>query len=86
VPLPPLTEERRKELVKLAHKFAEGARVAIRNVRRDGMDALKQLEKDGKINQDEHRKRSGQIQAATDDFVKKVDEMLAAKEKDILHV
>src|SRR3954468_17776986 len=65
VPMPPLTEERRKDLVKLAHKFAEQARVAIRNVRRDGMEALKHLEKDGKINQDEHRKRSGQIQAAT---------------------
>ena len=86
VPLPPLTEERRKELVKLAHKFAEHARVAVRNVRRDGMETLKQMEKDHKITEDEHRKRSGGIQTATDDFVKKADELLATKEKDIMHV
>jgi len=86
VPMPPLTEERRKELVKLAHKFAEQARVAVRNVRRDGMEALKGLEKAHKINEDEHRQRSGEIQKLTDEMVKKVDETLAAKEKDILHV
>jgi ribosome recycling factor len=86
VPLPPLTEERRKELVKLAHKFAEQARVSIRNVRRDGMEALKELEKGHKINEDEHRKRGGEIQKLTDEMVKKVDDTLAAKEKDILHV
>jgi ribosome recycling factor len=86
VPIPPLTEDRRKELVKLGHKFAEHARVSIRNVRRDGMEALKQLEKDHKINEDEHRKRSGEIQKLTDEFVKKVDDTLAAKEKDIMHV
>ncbi len=86
VPMPALTEERRKELVKLAHKFAEQARVAIRNVRRDGMEALKEQEKSHKINEDEHRKRSGEIQKLTDEMVKKVDETLAAKEKDILHV
>ncbi len=86
VPLPPLTEERRKELVKLAHKFAEQARVSVRNVRRDGMEALKDLEKGHKINEDEHRKRSAEIQKLTDEMVKKVDETLAAKEKDILHV
>ena len=86
VPMPPLTEERRKELVKLAHKFAEQARVSVRNVRRDGMEALKELEKGHKINEDEHHKRSGEIQKLTDEMVKKVDETLAAKEKDILHV
>ena len=86
VPLPPLTEERRKELAKLAHKFTEQARVAIRNVRRDGMEALKALEKGGKINQDQHRQRSDAVQAATDEFVKKADELLASKEKDIMHV
>ncbi|HEX9461953.1 MAG TPA: ribosome recycling factor [Alphaproteobacteria bacterium] len=86
VPMPPLTEERRKELVKLAHKFAEHGRIAIRNVRRDGMEALKELEKGHKINEDEHRKRSAEIQKLTDEMVKKVDETLAAKEKDILHV
>lgn len=86
VPIPPLTEERRKELVKLAHKFAEGGRVAIRNVRRDGMETLKQLEKDHKINEDEHRKRSAEIQKLTDELIGKVDEALAAKEKDVSHV
>ena len=86
VPLPPLTEERRKELAKLAHKFTEQARVAIRNVRRDGMEALKALEKGGKINQDQHRQRSDAVQAATDEFVKKADELLESKEKDIMHV
>ena len=86
VPMPALTEDRRKELVKLAHKFAEHARVSIRNVRRDGMEALKELEKGHKINEDEHRKRSAEIQKLTDEQVKKVDETLAAKEKDILHV
>ena len=86
VPVPPLTEERRKEMVKLAHKFAEQARVAVRNVRRDGMEALKHLEKDHKINEDEHRKRGGEVQKLTDEFVKKIDDTLAVKEKDILHV
>lgn len=86
VPIPALTEDRRKELIKVAHKYAEQSRVAVRNVRRDGMDALKQLEKDGKINEDEHRKRSAELQKATDEFIKKVDEALAAKEKDVGHV
>ena len=86
VPIPPLTEERRKELVKLAHKFAEQARIAIRNVRRDGMEALKDLEKGHKINEDEHRKRNAETQKLTDEMIKKVDETLAAKEKDILNV
>jgi ribosome recycling factor len=86
VPLPAITEERRKELVKIAHKYAEQARVSVRNVRRDGMDALKGIEKDGKITEDEHRKRNAQIQTATDEHIKKIDDSLAAKEKDIQHV
>ncbi len=86
VPIPPLTEDRRKDLVKLAHKFAEQSRVSIRNVRRDGMESLKALEKSHKINEDEHKQKSTEVQKLTDEFVKKVDEMLAAKEKDILHV
>ena len=86
VPIPPLTEERRKDLAKLAHKFAEQARIAIRNVRRDGMEALKQMEKARKINEDEHRKRSGEIQKLTDELIGTVDQTLAAKEKDIMHV
>jgi len=86
VPIPPLTVERRKELAKVAHKYAEQARVAVRNVRRDGMEALKALEKAGKINEDEQRKRSTEVQKATDDHIKKIDDMLAAKEKDVAHV
>jgi ribosome recycling factor len=86
VPIPPLNEERRKELVKLAHKFAEHARVAVRNVRRDGMETLKQMEKDHKITEDDHRKRSGDIQKLTDEHVKIVDDTLAAKEKETMHV
>ena len=86
VPIPALNEDRRKELAKIAHKYAEQARVSVRNVRRDGMDALKQMEKDGKITEDEHRKRTALIQSATDEFIKKVDESLVAKEKDIQHV
>jgi ribosome recycling factor len=86
VPVPSLTEERRKELIKVAHKYAEQARVAVRNVRRDGMDALKHLEKDGKVTEDEHRKRGDEIQKLTDEYIKKVDEALATKEKDIAHV
>jgi ribosome recycling factor len=86
VPIPALTEDRRKELIKIAHKYAEQARVSVRNVRRDGMDALKHQEKDHKITEDEHRKQNTQIQALTDEFIKKIDEMLAAKEKDVVHV
>jgi ribosome recycling factor len=86
VPIPPLTEERRKDLIKVAQRYAEQARVAVRNVRRDGMEGLKQLEKDGKVTQDEHRKRGGEVQKATDEMIKKIDEALAAKEKDIGHV
>lgn len=86
VPIPDLSEERRKELVKVASKYAEQGKVAVRNVRRDGMDSLKKLEKDGEISQDEHKRFADQIQAATDDFVAKIDEALASKEKDILKV
>lgn len=86
VPMPPLTEDRRKDMAKLAHKFAEHARVSIRNIRRDGMEALKQLEKAHKITEDEHRQRGAEVQKLTDELVKKVDETLVAKEKDIMHV
>jgi ribosome recycling factor len=86
VPIPALSEERRKEMVKVAHKYAENAKIAIRNVRRDGMDAVKKQEKDKLISEDEQRKQSDQIQKLTDDFIKKVDEQLALKEKDILSV
>ena len=83
IPLPELTSERRAELAKLAHKYAEGARVAVRNIRRDGMDALKKAEKDHKISQDEHRQKSDEVQKLTDRYVKSVDEALVAKEKEI---
>ncbi len=83
VPIPELTAERRAELAKLAHKYAEQGRVAVRNVRRDGMESLKKLEKDHKISQDEHRQKSDEVQKLTDRFVKQVDEVLAHKEKEI---
>jgi ribosome recycling factor len=86
VPIPELSRERRQELTKIAHKYAEQARVAVRNVRRDGMDFLKKLEKDGKIAEDEHRTLSDQVQKLTDEHVKKVDDTLATKEKEILQV
>ena len=86
LPIPELSQERRQELTKLAHKYAEQGRVAVRNVRRDGMDSLKKMEKDGKISQDEHRHQSEAVQKMTDDHVKKVDETLAAKEREILQV
>lgn len=84
VPIPDLSEERRKELVKIAHQFGEKAKVAIRNVRRDGMDSLKKLEKDSHISEDDHRVHSDEIQKLTDDFVKQADEAVVHKEKDIL--
>jgi ribosome recycling factor len=86
VPIPELSEERRTELSKIAHKYAEQARVAVRNVRRDGMEFLKKQEKDGKISEDEHRKLHDEVQKLTDGHVKKVDDVLAAKEKEIMQV
>src|ERR1044071_3949963 len=75
--IPELNEERRKELVKVAHKYAEAAKVAVRHVRRDGIDVLKKLEKDHKISEDEGKRSSEQIQKATDDMIGEVDRMLA---------
>jgi len=86
VPIPELSQERRTELSKIAHKYAEQARVAVRNVRRDGMEMLKKQEKDGKISQDEHKGLHDQVQKLTDEHIKKVDEALAAKEKEIMQV
>jgi ribosome recycling factor len=86
VPIPELSQERRAELTKIAHKYAEQARVAVRNVRRDGMESLKKQEKDGKISEDEHRALHDQMQKLTDEHVKKVDDALAAKEKEIMQV
>jgi ribosome recycling factor len=84
--IPELNEERRKELVKLAHKYAESARVAVRHVRRDGIDVIKKLEKEHKISKDDHDRFSAEIQKATDQSIAEVDHVLAAKEKEILTV
>ena len=84
IPIPPLSEERRKELQKIAGKYTESARVSVRNVRRDGMDALKRLEKEKKISEDEHKRFSDDVQKMTDAAIKKIDTLLADKEKDIL--
>ena len=84
--IPELNEERRKELVKVAHKYAEAARVAVRHVRRDGIDVIKKLEKDHQISKDDHDRYSGDIQKATDQMIHDIDQMLANKEKEILTV
>lgn len=86
IPIPELNEERRKELTKVAHKYAEHARVAVRNVRRDVMEELKKAEKDKSISQDEHRRLNEEVQKMTDKFVKAADETLAHKEKEIMTV
>lgn len=86
IPIPELTEDRRMELAKVAGKYAEQTKVAIRNIRRDGMDALKDLEKNGEISQDDHRNRSQKIQSLTDDYIRKVEESLESKTKEISHV
>jgi ribosome recycling factor len=84
--IPELNEERRKELVKVAHKYAEAARVAVRHVRRDGLDVIKKQEKDHKISKDDHDHFSVDIQKATDATISEIDHMLAGKEKEILTV
>jgi ribosome recycling factor len=84
--IPELNEERRKELVKIAHKYAEAARVAARHVRRDGLDVIKKQEKDHKISKDDHDRFSVDIQKATDTAISEIDHMLAGKEKEILTV
>jgi len=86
IPVPELNEERRVELTKVAGKYAEDARIAVRNVRRDGMDSLKQAEKDNEITEDDHKRMSDGVQKATDDMVQKIDTMLSDKEKDIMTV
>ncbi|MBX3578033.1 MAG: ribosome recycling factor [Rhizobiaceae bacterium] len=86
IPLPELTEQRRKELVKIAHGYAENARVAARHVRRDGMDSLKKAEKDHVISQDDHRVQSDKVQKLTDDTISSIDSLLAEKEAEIMQV
>lgn len=86
IPIPELNEERRQELVKVAKNYAEQARVAVRNVRRDGMDQLKKLEKDGHIGKDDIKMYADEVQALTDKAVGKIDEALAGKEEEIMQV
>jgi len=86
VPIPELNEERRRELTKVAARYAEEARVAVRKVRQHGIEALRRLEKDSEISQDEQRKVQGDIQHLTDDHIKRIDETLAQKDKEILQV
>lgn len=86
VPLPELNEERRKELVKVAHQYAENARIAVRHVRRDAMDTLKKLEKDGDLGQDDSRSQADTVQKTTDGFIDRIDSLLTKKEEEILQV
>jgi ribosome recycling factor len=86
IPIPELNEERRQELAKLAHKYAEQARIAVRNVRRDGMEVLKKLEKDHKIGEDEHRKKGEELQKVTDAHIRDIDHALQTKEQEIMQV
>ena len=84
LPIPDLTEERRKELAKLASQYAEKARIAVRNVRRDGMEALKTDEKKHEISQDEHKRLEVEVQKMTDETIKEIDAAAQSKEKEIL--
>lgn len=86
VPIPDLSEERRAELKKVASRYAEQARVAVRNVRRDGMDGLKKAEKDGDISKDEHRDVADEVQKLTDSHISEIDKVLESKEKEIMQV
>ena len=86
VPIPELSEERRGELAKIAARYAEAARVAVRNVRRDGMEQLKRQEKDGEISQDAHHKIAQQVQELTDSEIKQINDLLAAKETEIMTI
>jgi len=86
IPVPPLTEERRKEMVKHLHKILEDHRTAVRNIRRDGNEAIKKTMKDKKITEDEERRALEEIQKLTDDEIKKMEEMSKAKEKELMTV
>lgn len=86
IPLPPMSEQRRQELVKIAGKYAEDARISVRNVRRDGMEMLKKWEKDGDVSEDEFHRLSADVQTITDNHIKKIDDLLNTKQKDIMQV
>ena len=84
--IPELNQERRKEMVKVAHKYAEAARVSVRHVRRDALDLLKKLEKDGKVSEDDQERMAAEVQKATDQVIAEVDQSLASKEKEIMTI
>jgi ribosome recycling factor len=84
--IPELNQERRQELVKVAHKYAEAARIAVRHVRRDGIDHLKNLKKDGHVSEDEIKRHEGDVQKATDQSITEIDQMLGTKEKEVMSV
>ncbi|OGP34367.1 MAG: ribosome recycling factor [Deltaproteobacteria bacterium GWC2_65_14] len=86
IPIPPLTEERRKDLVKVVRKMAEDARIAVRNIRREGIERIKEKEKQKEISEDMMKRWQDKVQKETDSFIKKVDEILKAKEQEILEV
>ncbi len=86
IPLPDLSEERRRELTRVAGRYAEGARVAVRNVRRDGVESVRRLEKDGELSQDDRHLYEEEIQSLTDDHIGQIDQMLSTKESEIMHV
>jgi ribosome recycling factor len=84
--IPEMNEQRRKEMVKVAHKYTEEARIAVRHVRRDGIDLLKKMKKDGVLGEDEERRQEEQVQKATDQSISEIDQILASKEKEIMQV
>jgi len=86
VPIPDLNEERRRNLTRVAAKYAEDARISVRNVRRDGIETLRRLEKESEISQDEHRKQQREVQHLTDDYIGRIDEALTQKDREILQV
>jgi len=86
IPVPPLTEERRREIVKMIKKMAEEAKVIIRNIRRDANEVIKKLEKDKEISEDEAKRLTGKVQELTDEFIKEIDEVTAKKEKDVMEI
>lgn len=86
IPVPELNEERRQELTKVAHQYAEQARIAVRNVRRDGMERLKRLERDHNLSKDEHKAWAEDLQKMTDATIAEIDEVLAAKEQEIMQI
>jgi ribosome recycling factor len=86
LPIPPLTEERRKDLYKQCKKISEDSKIAVRNIRRDSNDKLKKAEKNKEITQDDQKKGEGEIQKLTDSFIKQIDDQLALKEKEIMEI